>query len=500
MADNFLDDDASGALLDDLVDDVIKVDKKEEVKQTDSKQNVIISKDPFVKVEKFEDTADTLPLPSDFNNKVKESIKDTPNLKLNDTEKTRIWAQLLRDGMDVATFEAMFKKTLENPDALFEQEVPASEGTLAASYPKFKAVDNQSLKGERAVMRLMAHQGLGAIFRVPLWHTGIWLTFKAPSEGALLELHRQISSDKITLGRSSYGLAFANTSSYMTDRLVNFALEHMYQSSLNTTKDLKEVISSHDIPTIVWGLACSIWSNGFQYQRACSNDPEKCQHVVQEKLNLTKLLWTNTKGLSKWQVAHMSSVRNNSMSEDSVLKYKQEMLNAQNRAITLKSNTDKPIKLVLKVPTINEYVDSGNRWIGDIVDVVTKALGTNASNNERDNYILDRGRATTMRQYTHWVHSMEFDSNLIEDNETLEQVLDLLSSDDDVRNEFMTEVDTYINDSAISVIGVPAFECPKCGMEQTGDEKSNFKNIIPIDVYQSFFILLVQKLQKIRMR
>lgn len=444
---------------------------------------------------------ETVNLPTDTVLRTYGVIESAPNVNMQGTKNIRDWAEVEKQGRDLNTFGEMFLGTLENPEAEFHQKVQSEVGPLQASHPKFKASENQTLEGERAVMRLMNHLGRGAIFRTPLWSTGIWLTFKAPSEGSLLELFRQLVSEKIEFGRSTYGLAFANTSSYMTDRLISFALEHVYQSTLITTKDLKDIISCQDIPTIIWGLACSVWPQGFQYRRSCIADVEKCQHIIEEKLNLSKILWTNTKGLTKWQIAHMANMRTNSMTEESVAKYKQEMLCSQNRVVEVNKEADKSIKITLKVPTISEYVDSGYRWINNIVEVVTNALGTNASNNERNNYIIDQGRATAVRQYTHWIEKLEFDTNTIEDMETIEQSMDVLSAEDDFRIDFMKAIDTYINDSAISVVGIPSFTCPKCQKENIDPNASaKHANILPIDVYQTFFILLVLKRAKIQSR
>lgn len=484
-----------------LEEDTVVPPVVEEVKK-DVKQNIVLTDAITEPLEGgIDPTKEIINLPTDTTVKVYNAINDAPNVSLSDTKGVRLWGQVLKEGTNLNTFAEAFNGTLENPEAEFVQKVQSPTGPLQASSPKFKAAENQTLEGERAVMRLMNHLGRGAIFRTPLWSTGIWLTFKAPSEGAILELYRQLISDKVEFGRSSYGLVFANSSSYMADRLVSFALEHVYQSSLNTTKDLKTIISSHDIPAIIWGLACTVWPQGFQYRRACMNDVEKCQHIIEEKLNLSKILWTNTKGLTKWQITHMSNMRTNSMTEESVERYKQEMLCSQGRLVELNKDTDRAIKLTLKVPTVSEYVDSGYRWINSIVETVTNALGVNASNNERNNYIIEHGKATAVRQYTHWIEKLEFDTNVVTDLETIEQSMDVLSSEDDFRVEFMQTIDKYINDSAISVVGIPSFTCPKCQMEQNVENHSSrHTNIIPIDVYQTFFIQLVQKIQRIQAR
>lgn len=442
-----------------------------------------------------------LNLPPDFAEHVSEAMENLPNLNLNDNDKTREWAEVLTEGAQIGTFGSVFKKTLEDKDAFFEQSVTAGSGKLQAGAPRFKASENETFKGERAVLRLRSHIGLGSLFRVPLWNSGFWLTFKAPSEVDLLELHRQIVNDKISLGRSTYGLAYSNTTSYMIDRLVTFAFDNLYQTNVKTSEveNIRDLISAHDIQSIIWALACTIWPNGFKYNRSCVNELEKCQHVVSERLNLTKLQWTNTQGLTQWQINHMVNTQPNSVDKESVLRYQKEILQAQQREIIVNKGTGKEISIILKVPSITQYVESGNRWITNIVENVTRALGLNANQDVRDKYITDQGRTTAMRQYIHWVQSINFSSNDVDDKETLESVFDTISADDKIREEFMDSIEKYINDTQLSVIGIPSYDCPNCGTEQNGTLPKH-TNVIPIDVYQTFFILLVQRLQRIRAR
>lgn len=451
------------------------------------KQNVIQTEKISTTLEEIDDSDYVTALPSDFTDRIIKQIDLSPNVNLNDSKEGREWATTVSDGIQKASFDGVYRETLEDPGAFFEQGVKSESGILSASASKFKHVENETLKGERAVMRLMSHLGLGAVFRVPLWNSGFWITLKAPAEADILELQREIISDKILLGRSSYGLAHSNTTSYMVDRVLDFALKHMYQSSLKTTEDIRTVISCHDIPTIIWGLACTIWPHGFQYQRACTTDVEKCQHIVKERLNLGKILWTNTKSLSQWQIAHMTSVASNSMDIEQVQRYKKESLSCQNRQVTVNKGTAKEIKFILKVPTATQYIESGYKWIGEITDLVNRTITSDKTTNEKNAFIASNGKATALRQYTHWIHSIEFNTNIIEDTETIESTLNALSSDDAIREQLMKHIVEYINHTTITVIGIPVYDCPNCGGEQkTNVELPQHTNIIPIDVYTTF--------------
>jgi hypothetical protein len=196
----------------------------------------------------------------------------------------------------------------------------------------------------------------------------------------------------------------------------------------------------------------------------------------------------------------MCKRRRNSMKLDAVMAYQDQMLSGQKRTITLNEGSSSEFKVTLKVPNIAEYVDSGHRWISNIVSMVNRGMGIEADNDLRDNYILRQGQATVLRMYTHWVDSIEFGSNVIDDKETLENNFSALSSDDKIRNEFMTKVEKYINDSCICVIGIPAYDCPGCDTTQENKTLPRFTSVIPIDAYETFFTLLGQKLERLTVR
>jgi hypothetical protein len=448
---------------------------------------------------------EVISMPSGLTDDVSTIINDLPNINLVDTAKGREWGEVLRDGLEYNTFMETYVPTLEDPKADFRQTVKSESGHLAGVEPKFVSKTNEKLTGERGAIRLMAHLGLGTLFQAPLWHTGIWITFKAPTEADLVEFQRIVASDKIEFGRHTYGLAFSNLMSYTSDRLINFALSHVYDTTLKTddlsVASLKEIISMQDYPSLLWGLISTMYPRGFQFRRSCISDPEKCNHVSEELLNITKLQWTNNAELTDWQKTHMSARRAGSRDADSVKRYKDELLKIQNRKVELNKGREDEISITLRSPNLSEYIDAGQRWIGDIVKLVDSSLEVEAKDSVRETYITRHGKATSMRQYSQWVESIEFNSNIIEDKETIESTFSILSSDDNVRDEFIQEVTKYINESTISVIGIPAYDCPNCGAPQEKVEGVStypkLVNILPLEVVQLFFALLAQKIQRI---
>jgi hypothetical protein len=206
----------------------------------------------------------------------------------------------------------------------------------------------------------------------------------------------------------------------------------------------------------------------------------------------------------------MSSWRSASKDLDSLKRYRDEMLKLNDYTVKFHEGTPREMRVVLRSPTVSEYIDAGYRWVGGITDLVEKTLAAKNNTTDREKLITQYGQATAMRQYTHWIRSLEFDHHVVngeeihrtvEDREAIEKVCDALSGDDTIRNYFLEQVAQYINESTIAVIGIPTYDCPAC---QTTQESAlplpHHKNVIPLDVQQTFFALLTQRMQRIATR
>lgn len=487
-----------------MSEDLNNEDKKDEIKKKPELPTQTRKFEQTHKVfsdfdEKQFELTEVISGPSDYNTNIPPRMEGV--IFNNDDEKVNEWARTIAQGAETTSYGEQFVDSLKNPDADFAQEIDVNGTKLALTQKRLKAVSNQELDGEKAIMFVRNTFGLGTYVDVPLFHSGFWVTLKAPSENEILELHRQITQDKIELGRATYGLVFSNQVIYFVNRLLDFALNNIQSSSIKTNKDIKDFIYSHDIPVLIWGIACTIWPNGFKYQRPCLDNPGECNHVTTELLNLHKLLWINKSQLNDWQKTHMSSKSSASVSEEDVIRYRKELLNNQPRVSVVNKN-DQEISFKLRVPTATEWINEGTSWVNGIVETVTSTLSSTSSVSERNTHIIDKAKATSLQQYSHWVEEIEIETNVIKKKEAVYNTLGALSADDFIRDKFILSVKKYIDDTVISLIGVPSYNCPKCNKPQDNIDNTspNFVNIIPIDVYTTFFIPLVQRVIKIRNR
>jgi hypothetical protein len=461
----------------------------EEVKEVAVENNALLEFDWSVPIDEKELNSTTTlftPLASSTVKETREKIASLPNLSVENNPDAEAWLNVLQNGVYTTPNYNVFYRTANRTDAEYRQVIDSENGKLGFSIPKYKDNNSTIVSGQMAVLRVRAALGLGSISNIPLWHSGFWISFKAPADSAVLELHRRLTEEKIQLGRNTWGLSFANASVFFNNWLIDFALEHMYETTLKlpADQDIRTYISCLDIPTLVWGLASVIWPRGFNYARAVLEQEDGQTKVIREKLNISKLQWTDRRSLTAWQIAHMTNRKGATMTLDSVAKYKDEFILTKGRTVAIK---DDVIDFAFKVPNILEYREAGEMWIGSIIDMVDRSLGMQSDEALRNKYINDQGKASYMRQYAHWVESITSTGAMINDRDTINDLLTTLSSETDIRNEYFKQVIKFIEDSTISIIAVPALK------DEGLDNNNRFPNLVAIDAMYVFFTLLVQK-------
>lgn len=485
--------------------------EQEAIVPTQSKQHVEITASPYMPhTDKSKNLSNPVAavFPSDLRDQLNAAVEETSNNDFTASAEGRKWASILMDSMQFCPADDVAQKALERPGSFWRQSVTHSGGELMGGYSKYRTHNGgagQIVSGDAAVIRMQQHLRLGSNYRIPLWNSGFWVTFRAPDEPALMELERSLTNDKIELGRQSYGLTYSNTTAIFIDRVVNFAIEQIYNTSVKVPNgfDYRNIISNHDIPALLLGLAAAIWPDGFHHSRVCIANPDKCNHTIDELIHIPKTLVEDNSALSSWQINHMAKNSNSVMTLEEVKRYTDEMVVAQDREVVLLKDTPKEVTLKMRVPNVNEYVTAGNQWINSMVQMVDTALGKEVSNERRNQYIISHGKATSLRQYGQWIKYIRFgDLHTPEgDQETIDGLINTLSGDDEIRVAFMAQIAEFIASSTVTVVGVPSFTCPNCnGVNRSTRGHPTITEVIPYDPLQVFFVLIAQRVQRISER
>lgn len=456
--------------------------------------------------QEWDDDIPHMAMPSATSADLQRKLGKVPNISLTGDPKSRDWASTLNEGQDMVTMGDVFVDSLSREDADYHQSIQSGGSKLQAAAPRIRNLENETLRGERAIIHITRQLNIGTTFQIPCWHSGLWVTLKPPTEIELIDLNRAMIASKIRLGYSTYGLAYSNVTSYTVDHLLTFIFNHIYTTTVKNEElpieKLGDTILMQDLYTLIWGMACTMYPKGFQFRRGCIDNPEKCNHVTEEVLNLSKLQWTDASRLTEWQKAHMAQRKPLERDMSSVKKYRDEMISMKNSRVLISSDkADVPVYINFRSPTLNQYVSEGVSWISNIIESINKSITETEEEVDRNLIVQRHGQASSLRQYVHWVDSIEMGSNTIDEVETIRSVLNIMSSDDYLRDKFLEEVVNYINNTTMSVIGIPSYDCPACGKPQVIEQASQgFHNIVPIDVIQYFFSLTTQRIRRIANR
>lgn len=391
----------------------------------------------------------------------------------------------------------LFEKALTDTEREWVQKIDE-----IIARPMNNKVPAGKLTGVAAVQAARSRAGLSTYFGVPLFHTGGHITFRSPSEGNFLALMDRVSDGMEEMGRRSNGMFLSSEVAYLYELYIDAALACMEETTIANENyaDLKEKLSVHDIPAVIWGMAGAFWSRGFRYKRSCvaglsGGDP--CRHVVTEMMDLRRMQYVDAKSLNPWQRRSVLSARlKESITPEMLKRYKDESLQMAN----VKVEIIEGISVELEVCSAAHYFECSRRWMSEIEATYVK--GMSLTETQRAQVITDQAKASSLRQYTHYVKAIHIgEDSQIDDLETIEATLSSLSSDDVFRNTFFEKIQEFITNTTVSILGVPSFKCPSCGRhQQPFDENEKFSSIIPINVARLFFYLFPQRKMLIRNR
>lgn len=474
----------------------VKEEKEPEVKEENTQQyNAHLTSNYYTQLPKDFTLSYNIALPSiplkDFTQK----IRDIQRQEIEETL-SQDWKEVQQDSVEYYTLGSMYQDRFTDPSSSFEQGITdKSNQNLTIQNVKFRKAEGE-LKGEVALLKVSKLLGIGDVFSIPLPHSGIWVTIKPPAEADLIDFYNSLFREKAVLGRATSGASLTNYSVYINNKLFDFIIKHVHSVNYSdiSKEDLKNKILIHDLPILEWGLGCTMFPNGFEFQRGCISDPAKCSYVAKGVINPTKLLWVDNSALTEQQKQILLEYRPNKLTVDSYTKYITDHARVAKSSFVTKAG----IKFHLKVPTVLEHTTDGMNWVNKVNSAIESTVTQEISEKERVELLNQYIKASSLRQYSHFIDYIEVEESTIQDRDTINKVLETLSSDDDIRQEINKNIQDYMSSSTIALIGIPEYDCPSCGVNQNPNPVSDrLVNVIPLDVLNLFFTLITLRISKI---
>jgi len=469
--------------------------KKEEVKSTYT-QNINLEQSVYVTQTEDSKKQNYIALPSGFRSEVDSKMAemgfDDPTLY----EQGDDWIRTIAVGNTNVPFNDVFKDSLGREASEWQQHLRSGETMIRGG--KVRLPDNTKLEGPRAALFVTQILSRGSLIRIPLYHTGIWITIRKPNPTAIIDLFKQLGQDKYEVGRNTYGLAFSNVSVMKARTIMEFCIEHIHQTTYRITDNISElldVVKIQDMWLILNGLVAAMNPTGFNYKRGCINSTDSCNHIDEGRIDPLKLVWVDRTTITETMFAHLTRGTKNSIIQADLDRYQETLMVGKPKRFCLDEETKTYV--TFKSPTISDYFKSGNEWLEGLIKLVEKALTESDNYRERNKWLFQYSQAQALRHYYHWVDSIEMDGKIANDPSTVKLMLEPLGSEDIVAENFMKLVTEFISNSAIAVVGIPIYECPVCGttQEENNPIDPNMppllvpKNlqVIPLDLLSLFF-------------
>lgn len=405
--------------------------------------------------------------------------KDIPN-------DSRHWAQMLVSGLTHMVRDDQFMASLQQGKWVQGVKFEGRKITVAMP-PVGKIPANTILGGNDAVQHMSRELGMYGKIQIPLMHTGIWVDVEVPLDGELHVFEQLLANQEFDLGYLSKGMIYSNTMVKLNIELANFVLDRVVASTVKdmSRANLKRLIKVTDLQIMAWAMATAAFPTGFPYGRACVADPTKCTEVTRETLRLAKLIWTNEEAFSPWQLKFMASrgVGKYATAED-LTKYQDEFIKIGQRDYQITPT----LTATFETPSLEQYELSGYEWVDGICSTIKTTL-MDLSTTQMNQAANTQYMLTSMRQYSHWVKRLTYANGVIvEDRDAIANSLGVASSNKVVTDAFIAGVKLFIDDSSAVIVGIPKYDCPKCGAPAGQDTKFH-PFVIPLDAVHTFFTL-----------
>lgn len=470
-------------------DNSVEVEKSIEVETPPIKNNVTITYDPRKPVP--EDNKDKpIGILSLTGEEMTKFVSDQ-SFKANVDSLGDQYLGALQSGMDLVFSDDVVVRAIDNSKDL-TQVVDYDEKKLQAGVPIYNSKSGDILTGIKAVSQMQRALGQGSFLNFPCWASGVWLTLRAPTTFELADYYDAVSEEIIELGKQTAGATHSSTSVYLDKYLIELADKLVHKSTIKgyvgNGSSLRDILVIDDLQTIAWALGVIMYPNGYPFEEPCTVNIEKCTRVYSTLLNISKMYFVDRSRLTNWQIEFMSN-KTIERSLDEIKKYQLESNWLHSESI------DYPgFKILIKTPTVGEYIDSGYRWIANVEQSIRNTL-SDLSNTRLNTLIMERAGLTLLRGYSHYVKSIIYSNgSVVNSRKDIDEVINSLCSSPDIVSKFTDDIKEHIAKSTISMIAMPKHKCPECGNDPHQFDDGH-PHLIPIDGMQLFFALRDQKLR-----
>lgn len=489
----------------------------------DPKRRILtdIEKIDYTDPKQLEEMIQSISIPAESpDNMVRYLVENPTNLE---EENPTMIVQSMSDARElVSTDYRMSEKMLNEDDIELTQAVYLDVDPTQRTRSRRTSIKNTggNLTGLRAKAAIMDALGMSTLFTLVLPHSGLVAIVSPPVAAEIIDFQYILDTSKINIGRSIGGSNYGTATWYINDKLVDLFISKLSYINLkdSSPENIRALLDPMDIPTIAWGLACTMYPDGYVFNRTALLDNGKAEHVRGRIWLPDMAIYANSR-LSTRQKQHLIKAENTAMSNEEILSYRRDWKKEEEvpkferlihtRKITRKAGTEiQDMYVELGQSNMENYVEHGSAWDVYIKDAVTETLSMASDENIRSRYLSDKIQTTALREYSHFIRKIRIERYLegsdksetitidIDSQESLTETLDSLSNVPELRNKLIEIVVEYINKQIKVVYGVPTVS----EYEEKHNTTPVSNKIVPINTVIAFFTLTARIYQTLGIR
>lgn len=409
------------------------------------------------------------------------------------------WLMKLNDGTVNQQDGDVHLRALGREGSAWRQRLQGQRHFIAPAYKKLDLEHiSPNMSGADAVDLFLQGTGIGRSVRWPLYRTGIWINIRPASLTYLSEIDRSLSFERAQLGMDTSGLINSNDSLIFDEKLTDAALRLITWTNVDVASpmDLKSLIVTQDIPSLIMAMAAATFADGFSTNITCTDN--KCRNDNAFDSDLRRMSWVDSARFSQKQLEFMDQVDGEKHTIAQVREYQAEFDKYEEGHFEYKGRV-----FEFGVGSIDYVFALGHSWINQINLAMNEAIQDQDADPVRRARILQSILTSEMLcRYGHYIKAIRIPKTdgegnevmvRIEDRGSITNILRHLMSDDDGATGLIKSIQDYIAQIEVVVHGYRNMRCAKCGNYHL-DDQGEARIVIPIKVGATFFTLLQQRL------
>lgn len=324
----------------------------------------------------------------------------------------------------------------------------------------------------------------GTVRRIPLPNSGFSVDICAPTKAAIYEFIVSLNLDMSEYGQTMGAHFYMYHDLFIKQTAWTFIRTTIVGATLHNWDKrnvLEEAISLHDFNTLLWAIASLMYPSGYkEFVHVCASP--NCNHTEQVHIDIRKLHKTDFTKMPSACI-HDLNMKNRSLMDAAKLETYHANMNFQ-KEIRFSS-----YGFQLKVPSIQDYFTAGDAYNTEI----QKAYGDNLREveniiNHRFNRILTPWVKTAVA-YGEAEDGTEEVFSYTDDIAVIGKIMDAVQTEDD-EGILRNAITSFINETQLSHICYPVFECPTC--EHVPKTNTGFFTVDPL---RAFFTMSLWRLR-----